>query len=233
MQSNHVLAQYVAEFIGTFFLVFFGCGAIILAETSSPATGPLIPVVFGGAVAVMIYAVGHISGAHFNPGVTLAFWVTRRLAFSRVPGYVLAQILGALAASGIHAVLWGTDHSFGATTFSGEIMPAVVMEFILSFALMFVIMSVATDSRAVGELAGIAIGTTVTICAFTGGPLTGASMNPARSLGPALFAGNFDTLWLYLTVPLAGTCAGALVYNWIRCYRSTQPGSQDDGMGCC
>lgn len=230
MHSNHVLAQYAAEFIGTFFLVFFGCGSVIVAETVNPAASPFVPFVFGGSVAVMIYAVGHISGAHFNPAVTLAFWITGRMALVRVPGYLIAQCAGAIAASGVHAALWGAGHSSGATEFSGDVAAAVTMESILSFALMFVIMSVATDSRAVGELAGIAIGTTVVICAFVGGPLTGASMNPARSLGPALLTGAFDDLWLYLCVPIVGTCAGALTYNWIRCHRD---GVGEDGAGCC
>ncbi|MCR9145559.1 MAG: MIP family channel protein [bacterium] len=231
MSNKHIVSQYLAEFIGTFFLVFFGCGAVIVSEVSNPGVSPFIPIVFGGAVAVMIYAVGHISGAHFNPAVTLAFWLTGRLAFVRVPGYIVAQCLGAIAASAVHAVLWGADHSFGATAFSSGIPAAVIMELILSFALMFVIISVATDARAVGELAGLAIGTTVAICAFTGGPLTGASMNPARSLGPALLAGEMTGLWLYLIVPILGACAGALVYERIRCERDDASG--DGGAGCC
>lgn len=148
----------------------------------------------------------------------------------RVPGYILAQCAGATLASVAHALIWGSGHSFGVTQSSGAVLAAVLMELILSFALMFVIMSVATDARAVGELAGIAVGTTVTICAFAGGPLTGASMNPARSLGPALLSGELTGLWMYLTVPIAGTSAGALIYNWIRC-RSDEPG--DAGTGCC
>lgn len=207
MHTKHVFSLYAAEFLGTFFLVFFG-----------------------SAVAIMIYAVGHISGAHFNPAVTAAFWLTGRFPAIRVPGYVLAQSLGALLASSTHAVLWGWDHSFGVTDFSGGVGTGALMEFILSFALMFVIASVATDSRAVGELAGIAIGATVAVCAFVGGPLTGASMNPARSLGPALLAGNLTHLWLYLTIPFLGTFAGALIYDRIRCDR--QPRADEDS-GCC
>lgn len=230
MHKQHNAAQYAAEFIGTFFLVFFGCGAVVVTETASPATGPFIPIIFGGAVTVMIYAVGHISGAHFNPAVTLAFWITGRLNLIRVPGYVLAQCAGATLASAAHAGIWGGGHSFGTTGFTGGLVAAVLIEWFLSFALMFVIMSVATDARAVGELAGIAIGTTVAVCAFVGGPLTGASMNPARSLGPALVAADFSGLWLYLTVPVAGACAGALIYEWIRCHRDDEGAG---GAGCC
>ncbi len=237
MRTPHVASLYVAEFIGTFFLVFFGCGAVALSETGVPGVAPFIPIVFGSAVAVMIYAVGHISGAHFNPAVTAAFFAMGRFPAARLPGYICAQILGALLASSMHAILWGMHHSFGVTAPATGLVASALMEFILSFALMFVIASVATDSRAVGELAGIAIGATVALCAFVGGPLTGASMNPARSLGPALIAGEFAHLWLYLTVPFLGTAAGAWVYDLIRCERpqarAEEASKSSDDSGCC
>ncbi len=231
LRSHLTLPHYYAELIGTFFLVFFGCGSVILAETGMTEPGPAIPVVFGATVAIMIYAVGHISGAHFNPAVTIAFWMSGRLDVSRIPGYIFSQCLGAVLASLAHRFVWGIGHSFGATALNTGIGPGIFLELLLSFALMFVIISVATDARAVGELAGIAIGTTVTVCAFVGGPLTGASMNPARSLGPALLSGELDMLWLYMIVPVAGTCLGALAYERIRCAQEEESGGP--GSGCC
>lgn len=229
VNQKHIWSQYIAELIGTFFLVFFGCGAVILHQLQPGAMESFaIPIVFGGIVATMIYATGHISGAHFNPAVTLAFFAAKKFPAYRVPGYVMSQILGAVLASFFHLLIWGPAHSFGTTGLSVSLGVGLGLEVILSFALMFVIMAVATDSRAVGEAAGIAIGTTVTLCAFIGGPLTGASMNPARSLGPALLSGSFDQLWVYLVFPVVGTVLAALVYDRIRCY------SEEHGdFGCC
>jgi aquaporin NIP len=229
MKINHHIPQYVAEFIGTFFLVFFGCGSMILGEVYPAYDAGFIPVVWGGAVAIMIYAVGHISGAHFNPAVTLAFWSVKRFPGKRVAGYLLAQTLGGLLASLSHLVIFGAAHKFGATEVSLSLSGGFLVEVILSFALMFVIISVATDSRAVGELAGIAIGTTVALCAFVGGPLTNASMNPARSIAPAILSGNYSDLWLFIAAPLLGAVLGAKVYEWIRCHKD----NNIDGHGCC
>ena len=230
MNIKHQLPQYIAEFIGTFFLVFFGCGSMILAEIDPSYNGSLVPFIWGGAVSIMIYAVGHISGAHFNPAVTLAFWCTKRFPAKRVIGYISFQVLGAIAASAIHAVIWGDSHGFGNTTTSLTLSGGALVEVILSFVLMFVIMSVATDSRAVGELAGIAIGTCVALCAFVGGPLTNASMNPARSIGPSLLSGDFSLLWLYIVAPIVGAVLGAKTYEWIRCNKD---GEDNDEQGCC
>lgn len=229
MNVQHEKSQYVAEFIGTFFLVFFGCGSMILSEVVPGYNGSLIPLVWGGAVSIMIYAVGHISGAHFNPVVTVSFWITKRFPSKRLFGYLLAQVLGALSASAIHFFIWNSGHKYGMTisTVTPEI--AFLIEFILSFSLMFVIMSVSTDSRAIGELAGIAIGTTVALCAFVGGPLTNASMNPARSIAPAIFNGDFSNLWIYLLAPLCGAAIGAIIYERIRCSKD----GDDNTHGCC
>ena len=229
MVTKHILPQYLAELIGTFFLVFFGCGAMILAQLGSSELGVFVPLIFGGAVSVMIYAVGHISGAHFNPAVTVAFWAAKRFPAKRIPGYIGAQILGALLASVVHRIIWGSAHDFGATLLQSSLGVGFLVEVILSFALMFVIISVATDSRAVGELAGLAIGSTVALCAFVGGPLTMASMNPARSLGPALVSGQWENIWLYLLAPVIGTILGALCYEWIRCQKE----DSDAKHGCC
>jgi aquaporin NIP len=227
---KHQFSQYLAEFIGTFFMVFFGCGAMILSQVNPDSISTFaIPLVFGGAVSVMIYSVGHISGAHFNPAVTLAFWVSKRFPTKRVPGYLLSQFLGAILASIVHKIIWsGLAHNFGVTNFFISWQIAFLLELIFSFSLMFVIISVATDSRAVGELAGIAIGSTVAICSFVGGPLTGASMNPARTIGPAVVSGNLSGIWPYLVAPILGAILGALTYEWIRCNKE---GPKEHG--CC
>ena len=232
MEVKHRKSQYIAELIGTFFLVFFGCGSMVLAETMTGYNGSLVPFIWGGAVSIMIYAVGHLSGAHFNPAVTIAFWSTKRFPGKRVFGYIVAQIIGAILASAAHLILWGAEHKFGGTHLSAGIGAGFLMEFILSFVLMFVIISVATDSRAVGELAGIAIGSTVALCAFVGGPMTNASMNPARSLGPALISGDYTVIWLYIAAPILGTVAGAMAYEWIRCQKEASD-SEGSEHGCC
>ena len=229
MKVKHVFPQYISEFIGTFFLIFFGCGSMILAEVNPNYAGSFVPIIWGGSVSIMIYALGHISGAHFNPAVTLAFWSVKRFPGKRVLGYLVAQSLGACLASFVHLLIWGSSHKFGATVLSVPLGVGLLVEVILSFALMFVIISVATDSRAVGELAGIAIGSTVALCAFVGGPLTNASMNPARSLGPALFSGLGSGLWPYFVAPILGTLLGAKVYEWVRC----QKDQVEQEQGCC
>lgn len=230
MNSNF-LKQCAAEFIGTFALVFASCGAIIVHQLYPQSlSGLAIPLVFGLVIAVMIYSVGHISGAHFNPVVTLAFAVTRHFPPLKVLGYVAAQFLGALFASFLHHIfLSNVDHDFGMTQTVLPQMAALGLEFLFSFFLMFVIMAVATDTRAVGEMAGLAIGGIVAVCAFFGGPLTGASMNPARSLGPALMAGELSGLWVYFLGPLLGAVAGSIVYQKIRCDQDTGSGA----AGCC
>lgn len=219
----------LAEFIGTYALVFFGCGSIMVAERfagSIPAD--VIPLIFGAVVATMIYTVGHISGAHFNPAVTLAFTVTRHFPIRQVIPYWLAQFLGGIAAIGVLSAILPAGISYGATIPAIPIGAAFIWEIILSAFLMFVIIAVATDTRAEGVMAGIAIGTIVALCAFLGGPLTGASMNPARSLAPAFYQGTMDTLWIYLTAPFTGATVGAVIYQLIRC-----DAKATDAKGCC
>ncbi len=229
MKHPHEYSQYIAEFIGTFFLVFFGCGAIILSELQPQALPNfIVPLIFGGTISIMIYSVGHISGAHFNPAVTLAFSITRKFPLNRVFGYITGQLLGALSASCIHWIIWGKAHSFGVTQVQSSLIIGSGLEIILSFVLMFVIISVATDTRAIGEFAGIAIGSTVTLCAFIGGPLTGASMNPARSLGPAIISGNVHQIWIYLVFTILGAALGAFTYEKIKCLKE-----ESSDFGCC
>ena len=210
------LRALCAEALGTFALVFAGAGAIVV-DARTHALGHVgVALVFGLVIMAMIYAVGHVSGGHFNPAVSFAFALTRHFPWRRVAGYWLAQAAGALAAAALLRASLGGDAHVGATLPSGSQGQAFLWEAILTFFLMFVIMSVATDTRAVGEAAAIAIGGTVGLDALFGGPITGASMNPARSLGPALVSGDLHALWLYLLAPLAGATVGGIAYQFVR-----------------
>jgi aquaporin NIP len=205
-----------AELIGTFALVFAGAGAIMVDDKTHQLGHVGVAIVFGLVIMVMIYAVGHISGAHFNPAVSFAFALTRHFSWTRVVGYWAAQVSGALIAAAILRGSLGDRAHVGATLPAGTQEQAFLWEVVLTFFLMFVIMGVATDTRAVGEAAAIAIGGTVGLDAMFGGPVTGASMNPARSLGPALVSGDLHALWLYLAAPLLGAALGGLTYQFLR-----------------
>jgi aquaporin NIP len=205
-----------AEAIGTFALVFAGAGAVVV-DAKTHALGHVgIAITFGLVIMAMIYAVGHVSGAHFNPSVTFAFALTRRFSWPRVAAYWAAQLAGALAAAALLLGSLGNHAHLGATLPSGSQGQSFAWELVLTFFLMFVIMAVATDTRAVGEAAAIAIGGTVGLDAMFGGPVSGASMNPARSLGPALVSGDLHALWLYVVAPLVGASAGAAAYQFVR-----------------
>jgi aquaporin NIP len=211
-----LLRSLVAEAIGTFALVFAGCGAIMV-DAKTHALGHVgVAISFGLVIMVMIYAVGHISGAHFNPAVTLAFATSRHFPAMRVPAYWAAQLAGALTAALVLRGSLGDVAHVGATLPSGSDGQALLWEGVLTFFLMFVIVAVATDTRAVGEAAAIAIGATVGLDAMFGGPITGASMNPARSLGPAIAAGDLASVWVYLTAPFLGAVAAAAAYRLLR-----------------
>ena len=206
----------VAETIGTFALVFAGCGAIMVDEKTSALSHVGVAITFGLVIMVMIYAVGHVSGAHFNPAVTFSFALARHFPRRHVPLYWGAQLAGALIAAAILRGSLGNIAHVGATFPSGSEGQAFLWEAILSFFLMFVIMAVATDTRAVGEAAAIAIGGTVGLDAMFGGPITGASMNPARSLGPGIIAGDLHAIWVYLLAPILGAAVAALAYAFVR-----------------
>ena len=209
------MRQLLAEAIGTFALVFAGCGAIVV-DAKTGALGHVgVALTFGLVIMVMIYAVGHISGAHFNPAVTFAFALSRHFPWSRAIVYWAAQVAGALAGAALVLTLGRHAHD-GATLPSGSQVQAFVWELVLTFFLMFVIMAVATDTRAVGEAAAIAVGGTVGLDALFGGPVTGASMNPARSLGPAVVSGDLHALWVYLVAPPLGAASAALTYRYLR-----------------
>lgn len=171
---------------------------------------------FGLVIMAMVYAVGHVSGAHFNGAVTFAFAFTRHFPWSRAVVYWSAQLLGALAAAALLRASLGNIAHVGATLPSGSQGQSFLWELVMSFFLMFVIMAVATDTRAVGEAAAIAIGGTIALGALFGGPISGASMNPMRSLGPALVSGELQALWLYIVAPLVGASLGALAYQFVR-----------------
>jgi len=205
-----------AEAIGTFALVFAGCGAVMVEAKTGALSHAGVAVTFGLVIMVMIYAVGHVSGAHFNPAVSFAFALTRHFPWPRAAAYWTAQAGGALAAAAILRGSLGDVASVGATLPSGSNGQSFLWEAVLTFFLMFVIMAVATDTRAVGEAAAIAIGGTVALDALFGGPISGASMNPARSLGPALVSGEVAALWLYVLAPLLGAAVGALAYQLVR-----------------
>ena len=205
-----------AEFIGTFALVFAGCGAIMV-DAKTGALGHVgVAISFGLVIMAMIYAVGHISGAHFNPAVTFAFALSRHFPWSRAIAYWCAQVVGALAAALLLRASLGNIAHVGATLPSGSDGQSFLWETVLTVFLMFVIMAVATDTRAVGEAAAIAVGGTVALDALFGGPISGASMNPARSFAPAVVSGDLHALWLYLLAPPVGAALAALTYQLIR-----------------
>jgi len=188
---------------------------MVAAETG--AFGQLgIAVAFGLAITTMIYALGHVSGAHFNPAVSFGFALTRHFAWRNVAAYWAAQATGAILAALLLRASLGDVANVGATLPSGSDRQSFLWEVVLTFFLMLVVMAVATDARAVGEAAALAVGGTVGLCALVGGPISGASMNPARSLGPALVSGDLDSLWIYLLAPLLGASLGALAYQLVR-----------------
>jgi len=206
----------VAEAIGVFALVFAGCGAIMVNAKTGDLGQVGIAISFGLVIMVMIYAVGHISGAHFNPAVTFAFAVTRHFPRSRAVAYWGAQLTGAVAAALFLRLSLGDVADVGATQPSGSEAQAFAWELLMTAILMFVVVAVATDTRAVGEAAAIAVGGTIGLCAMFGGPVSGASLNPARSAGPALVSGDVHALWLYIVAPVAGASIGALLYTFVR-----------------
>ncbi len=206
-----------AEAFGTFALVFAGTGAVVIDAETGGGIGHIgIGLTFGLVIMVMIYAVGHISGAHFNPAVTLGFAVGRHFPWSEVPRYWAAQLLGGVVASLLLRAMFGDTAQLGATVPFGSARRSFLLEIILTFLLMFVITSVATDVRAVGQAAAIAIGGTVGLEALFAGPISGASMNPARSLAPAIVSWTWADQWLYVAGPALGAVAGVLVYRFIR-----------------
>jgi aquaporin NIP len=217
-----LLRRSVAEGLAAFALVFAGCGAVVTDATHQGALGAVgVSLVFGLVIMVMIYATGHLSGAHINPAVTIAFTITRHFPGRDAIAYIGAQLLGATAGALLLLAAWSSKPAhLGTTLPSVGTGTALVYEIVLTAFLMFVIIAVATDTRAVGAAAAIAIGGTVGLDALFGGPITGASMNPARSFGPALASGTWTHFWIYIVGPVIGAALGAFAYQFIRDERS-------------
>lgn len=211
------MKKYLAEFIGTFAVVFCGTGAIIINDiTGGTITHPGIAITFGLVVMTMIYALGDKSGAHFNPAVTIAFAVNKSFPAKQIAPYILSQLTGALLASTVLAVIFPASLSLGATLPAGSDLQSFILEFILTFLLMLVIVAVAKGSKEQGLFAGIAIGSAVGLEAMFAGPISGASMNPARSLAPAIVSGELKQLWIYIIAPVSGALSGILFYKLIK-----------------
>src|SRR5437762_7033646 len=197
------MKKYAAEFIGTFALVFAGTGAIVVNEVSHGAVTHVgVALTFGLIVLVMIYSLGDISGAHINPAVTIGFWLSRQLAGREVLPYIVSQSAGALAASGIVRLLFPDNRLLDATQPAGAALQSFVLEFLLTALLMFVILGVSTGAREKGITAGIVVGSVIALEAMFAGPICGASMNPARSLAPAVVSFHLQGLWIYLLAPI-------------------------------
>jgi aquaporin NIP len=216
------MKRLLAESLGTFGLVFAGAGAIVIDAISAGAIGHAgIALTFGLVVLAMIYTFGDVSGAHLNPAVTLGFAVAGRFRWAGVPGYVAAQLIGACAACALLHVLFPGSKTLGATQPSGPAVQSFILEIVLTAILMLTILSVSTGSKEKGVTAGIAIGSVIALEAMFAGPISGASMNPARSFGPALVSGHFDHLWIYLTAPILGAVFAAPLCLGVR------------GAACC
>lgn len=209
-----MMRKYLAETIGTFALVFCGTGAIVIDQASGGTITHMgIAITFGLIVLAMIYALGDISGAHLNPAVTIGFTVAKRMPAREALYYIVAQISGAFIASLSLKFLFPENQTLGATFPAGGDMQSFILEIILTFLLMFVIMNVSTGAKEKGITAGIAIASVVGLEAMFAGPICGASMNPARSLAPAIVSGNVNSLWVYLTAPVTGAIIAVFAFN--------------------
>jgi len=215
MISN--VRKMAAEAFGTFALVFAGTGAIVINETSGGAiTHAGVAMTFGLIVLAMIYAIGDVSGCHLNPAVTLGFYAARRFSGRLVAPYLVSQCAGAILASITLRLMFPGGVTLGVTNPSGGAAQSFVMEFLLTLILMFVILSVSAGSKEKGLLAGVAIGSVIALEAMFAGPVSGASMNPARSLAPALVSMRLENVWVYLSAPIMGACAGVVVCRCIQ-----------------
>lgn len=212
------LRPEAAEAVGVFALVFAGCGAIMTNAQTGALGHTGVALTFGLIILVMIYALGHVSGAHFNPAITVAFAATGHFPWRRVPSYALAQVAGAILGAAALRLVLGSVADVGATVPApGLAVPAAfALEAVATFFLALVIIGVATDRRAAPGIAGLAIGFTVALDALFAGPLTGASMNPARTLGPALVSGTWTDAWLYMVAPALGAVLAMALYEWLR-----------------
>ena len=231
MAKPGLARRAAAEGLAAFALVFAGCGAVVTNATHQNALGSVgVSLVFGLVIMVMIYATGHLSGAHINPAVTIAFTLTRHFPGRDAVAYIGAQLAGAVAGAFLLLAAWSSKPAdLGATVPSVSTGTALLYEIVLTAFLMFVIIAVATDTRAVGAAAAIAIGGTVGLDALFGGPITGASMNPARSFGPALASGTWTHFWVYIAGPVIGAALGAFAYQLVRTPATPPGGAGPDG----
>jgi aquaporin NIP len=208
------MRKYLAEIIGTFAMVFCGTGAIIInQQTGGVVTHAGVAITFGLIVSAMIYALGDISGAHLNPAVTVAFWVAKRFPAKEIIPYITSQSIGALIASFTLKFLFPANEMLGSTLPAGSSMQSFVLELILTFILMFVIIHVASGSKEQGMFAGLAIGSVVLLEAMFAGPICGASMNPIRSIAPAIASGHLEHIWIYMLAPVSGAILA--VFSWM------------------
>lgn len=211
------MKNYIAEFIGTFAMIFCGTGAMTINEvTGGSVTHVGIGITWGLIVMAMIYAFGEISGAHFNPAVSIAFAYAKKFSWKEVPKYILFQVAGAFTASLLLMWLFPKSELLGATIPTVDVWRAFVLELILTFFLMVVIINVSTGSKEVGMMAGIAIGSVVLLEAIFAGPITNASMNPARSLAPNIVSGNIKGLWLYMLAPIIGALLAVVSCKFVK-----------------
>jgi aquaporin Z len=211
------MKNYISEFIGTFAMIFCGTGAMTINEiTGGDVTHVGIGITWGLIVMAMIYAFGEISGAHFNPAVSIAFAYAKKFSWKEVPKYIFFQVAGAFAASLVLMWLFPKSELLGATIPTVDVWRAFVLELILTFFLMVVIINVSTGSKEAGMMAGIAIGSVVLLEALFAGPITNASMNPARSLAPNIVSGNIKGLWLYILAPIIGALLAVVSCKFIK-----------------
>lgn len=210
------MRKLTAEFVGTYFLLFCGCGANVINQVSDGVITHMgIAITFGLIIMCLIYALGDISGAHFNPAVSIAFTVAGKFPKSDLVPYIISQILGAVAAAFTLKILFPTNQLLGSTIPAGSALQSFFLEILLTLLLMLVIIRVAHGSTEVGLFAGVAIGATVGLDAMFGGPISGASMNPARSIGPALASGHLEHLWVYLLAPVIGAILAIYLNNYL------------------
>ncbi|MGN6031880.1 MAG: MIP/aquaporin family protein [Thermomicrobiales bacterium] len=213
-----LLKRLLAEAIGTFLLVFVGCGAVVTNTVNAEGASGLISIAFafGFALMVVVYAIGRISGAHVNPAVTLGLAATGKFPVAEIIPYWVAQVVGSLAAAGVLRVTFGNVANLGTTAPTDTAMKAFVVELVMTAVLVFVVYGAATDKRAPAAAAGLAIGGAVVLNILVAGPISGGSVNPARSLGPAIVSGNLGDLWIYLTAPFIGGLIAAFAFEAIR-----------------
>jgi aquaporin NIP len=210
------MRKYLAECLGTFILIFCGTGAVIIDQESRGAVTHVgIAVTFGLIVMSLIYTLGNISGAHLNPAVSIAFVAAKRFALKQLAPYIFSQLAGAILASLVLKLLFPHNELLGATIPSGSALQSFILEFILTFILMLVIMSVATGAKEKGVIAGVVVGSVVLLEAMFAGPISGASMNPARSLAPALVSGHLENIWIYLLAPPLGAITAIPVWKYL------------------